>query len=97
MNISSPRRGAGARRARRRCRRRRATADSNGFGVPPIDRTAKLFIGGKQVRPDGNYSRAVLSPKGRQLGEVGEGNRKDIRNAVAAARSCRSVGEGDDA
>jgi aldehyde dehydrogenase (NAD+) len=29
----------------------------------------------------------VLSPKGKHLGEVGEGNRKDIRNAVAAARS----------
>ena len=63
------------------------TADSAGFGVPPIDRTAKLFVGGKQVRPDGNYPRAVLSPKGRHLGEVGEGNRKDIRNAVAAARA----------
>jgi aldehyde dehydrogenase (NAD+) len=62
-------------------------ADCAGFGMPPIDRTAKLFVGGKQVRPDGNYSRAVLSPNGRHLGEAGEGNRKDIRNAVAAARS----------
>jgi aldehyde dehydrogenase (NAD+) len=52
-----------------------------------IDRTAKLFIGGKQARPDGNYSRAVLSPKGKRIGEVGEGNRKDIRNAVTAARA----------
>jgi aldehyde dehydrogenase (NAD+) len=58
-----------------------------GFALPPIDRTPKLFIGGKQVRPDGNYSRAVLSPKGKHLGEVGDGNRKDIRNAVAAARA----------
>ena len=58
-----------------------------GFELPPIDRTAKLFIGGKQVRPDGNYARAVRSPDSMQLGEVGEGNRKDIRNAVAAARS----------
>lgn len=64
-----------------------ASTDSAGFGTPSIDRTAKLFVGGKQVRPDGNYSRAVLSPKGRHLGEAGEGNRKDIRNAVAAARS----------
>ncbi|WP_342712710.1 aldehyde dehydrogenase family protein [Bradyrhizobium sp. B124] len=64
-----------------------AAGASAGFDVPPIDRTAKLFVGGKQVRPDGNYSRAVLSPKGRRLGEAGEGNRKDIRNAVAAARS----------
>ena len=64
-----------------------ASGASAGFDAPPIDRTAKLFVGGKQVRPDGNYSRAVLSPKGRRLGEVGEGNRKDIRNAVAAARA----------
>ncbi|MGE3874107.1 MAG: aldehyde dehydrogenase family protein [Parvibaculaceae bacterium] len=59
-------------------------------GLPMIDRTAKLFIGGKQVRPDGNYSRAVLSRKGELLGEVGEGNRKDIRNAVAAARGAEA-------
>ena len=57
-----------------------------GFDAPAVDRTAKLFIGGKQARPDGNYSRTVLSPTGKLLGEVGEGNRKDIRNAVAAAR-----------
>ncbi|AUC97863.1 aldehyde dehydrogenase [Bradyrhizobium sp. SK17] len=67
-----------------------ASGVSAGFDVPPIDRTAKLFVGGKQVRPDGNYSRAVLSPKGRRLGEAGEGNRKDIRNAVAAARAAES-------
>ncbi|MFQ3456440.1 aldehyde dehydrogenase family protein [Bradyrhizobium sp. UFLA01-814] len=67
-----------------------ASGASAGFDVPPIDRTAKLFVGGKQVRPDGNYSRPVLSSKGRRLGEAGEGNRKDIRNAVAAARSAES-------
>jgi len=59
-------------------------------GLPMIDRTAKLFIGGKQSRPDGNYSRPVLSPKGTLVGEVGEGNRKDIRNAVAAARAAEA-------
>ena len=57
-----------------------------GFAMPALDRTAKLFIGGKQVRPDGNFSRPVFSPDGQRLGEVGEGNRKDIRNAVEAAR-----------
>ena len=57
-----------------------------GFGTPPIDRTPKLFIGGKQTRPDSGYSREVYSPDGEALGEVGEGNRKDIRNAVEAAR-----------
>ncbi|KOF19572.1 aldehyde dehydrogenase [Ensifer adhaerens] len=60
---------------------------SGDFSAPSLDRTAKLFIGGKQARPDGNYSRAVLSPKGKVIGEVGEGNRKDIRNAVVAAHA----------
>ena len=64
----------------------KARAASGNFDLPPLDRTAKLFIGGRQVRPDGNYSRAVLSSDGRLLGEVGEGSRKDIRNAVEAAR-----------
>jgi len=53
---------------------------------PPIDRTAKLFIGGKQARPDSGYSKAVYDLEGRRLGEVGLGSRKDIRNAVEAAR-----------
>jgi len=54
-----------------------------------IDRTPKLFIGGKQVRPDGNYAAAVIDAKGRLAGEVGVGSRKDIREAVAAARAAK--------
>lgn len=50
-----------------------------------IDRTAKNYIGGKQQRPDGNYSLPVLGANGQLLGHVGEGNRKDVRNAVEAA------------
>jgi aldehyde dehydrogenase (NAD+) len=61
-----------------------------GFETPALDRTAKLFIGGKQARPDGNYSRVIVSPAGKLVGEVGEGNRKDIRNAVAAARGAEA-------
>jgi aldehyde dehydrogenase (NAD+) len=53
--------------------------------LPPIDRTAKLFIGGAQKRPDGNYTRPVYSADGHVIGEVGDGNRKDIRDAVEAA------------
>ncbi len=51
-----------------------------------LDRTSKLYIGGKQARPDGGYSRAVWSPKGRLLGHASLANRKDVRNAVEAAR-----------
>jgi aldehyde dehydrogenase (NAD+) len=51
-----------------------------------IDRTVKLYIGGKQARPDSGYSMEVRGKNGQLLGEVGLGNRKDIRNAVEAAR-----------
>ncbi len=65
-------------------------AETRGAVVPAdpnaIDRTAKLYIGGKQVRPDGGYSREVWAGQ-RLLGLVPEGNRKDIRNAVEAARA----------
>ena len=50
-----------------------------------LDRTPKLYIGGKQARPDGGASYSVLDPKGRSLGQAGLGSRKDIRNAVEAA------------
>ncbi|MDX2161933.1 MAG: aldehyde dehydrogenase family protein [bacterium] len=60
-----------------------------GGTLSSIDRTAKLFIGGKQARPDGNYSRPILSPDGRLIGQVGDGNRKDIRDAVEAARAAQ--------
>jgi aldehyde dehydrogenase (NAD+) len=52
---------------------------------PAIDRTAKLYIGGKQVRPDSGYSYSVRDPKGVLVGQAGLGNRKDVRNAVEGA------------
>ncbi|HTJ93450.1 MAG TPA: aldehyde dehydrogenase family protein [Pararobbsia sp.] len=60
--------------------------DTASNGVPMIDRTPKLYIGGKQTRPDGGTSFPVYSASGQFVGDAGEGNRKDIRNAVAAAR-----------
>lgn len=68
-------------------------AEPASFAAPELDRTAKLFIGGKQARPDGGYSRAVFSPKGALLGHVGLGNRKDIRNAVEAAHAAKGWGK----
>ena len=62
--------------------------------LPPIDRTYKLFIGGKQTRPDQGYSRKIVGPDGRALGEVAEGNRKDVRNAVEAAHAAEGWGRG---
>jgi len=59
----------------------------NAHALPPIDRTPKLFIGGRQARPDSGYTRTVRSASGVVVGEVGDGNRKDIRNAVEAAHA----------
>jgi aldehyde dehydrogenase (NAD+) len=66
-----------------------AVAEPGDGLVEGIDRTAKLYVGGKQARPDGGYCRAVWSPKGKLLGHAPLANRKDIRNAVEAAQGAR--------
>jgi len=50
-----------------------------------VDRTNNLNYGGAQKRPDGNYKRTITSAAGHVMGQVGESNRKDVRNAVEAA------------
>ena len=65
------------------------TSDEHAF-IPVgsnIDRTVKQYIGGKQVRPDSGYSFPVYGRSGELLGEAPLGSRKDIRNAVEAARN----------
>ena len=55
-----------------------------------IDRTRKLWIGGRQRRPDGGYSLTQLGPDGQPWGEAPRGNRKDVRDAVEAAGKARA-------
>ena len=64
-----------------------SSGDVQDSDMPRLDRTPKLYIGGQQARPDSGYSLSIRSAHGRLLGEVGEGNRKDIRNAVEAAHA----------
>ncbi|HZW28374.1 MAG TPA: aldehyde dehydrogenase family protein [Trueperaceae bacterium] len=59
-------------------------AASEGDG-PRVDRTAKVYLGGVQKRPDADYSYPVLSPAGERVGEAPLSNRKDVRDAVEAA------------
>lgn len=54
-----------------------------------IDTTAKLFIGGKQVRPDSGYSLPVYDANGQHIAEIPDGSRKDIRNAVEACNKAK--------
>jgi aldehyde dehydrogenase (NAD+) len=65
---------------------REAETGENG-PVEGLDRTAKLYVGGKQARPDGGYSRTIHGHDGTPLGHVGLANRKDLRNAVEAAQA----------
>jgi aldehyde dehydrogenase (NAD+) len=69
-------------------------AHVNGLELPRVDRTPKMYIGGKQVRPDGHYTITVTNPKGEIVGQVGDGNRKDIRNAVEAAHAAHTAKPG---
>ncbi|NCW68654.1 MAG: aldehyde dehydrogenase family protein, partial [Marivivens sp.] len=57
-----------------------------------VDRTAKLYIGGKQARPDSGYSYTVSGAKG-PVGLAPLGSRKDIRNAVEAAAKASGWGK----
>ncbi|HTN63753.1 MAG TPA: aldehyde dehydrogenase family protein, partial [Devosia sp.] len=70
----------------------KAGAATNPLDAGHLDQTAKLYIGGKQARPDSGYSHAVYGSGGALVGEVGEGNRKDIRNAVEKARGALGWG-----
>ncbi|MCH8183169.1 MAG: aldehyde dehydrogenase family protein, partial [Proteobacteria bacterium] len=56
-------------------------------GMPPVDRTTKLYVGGKQVRADGAHSLLIRGRDESIIGEVPRGNRKDVRNAVEAAHA----------
>jgi aldehyde dehydrogenase (NAD+) len=55
-----------------------------------LDTTVKQYIGGKQARPDSGYSFPVYSASGKLVGQAPLGSRKDIRNAVEAARAAQA-------
>ncbi len=63
------------------------TATSSPAEAGSIDRTYKLYIGRKQARPDSEYSLPIVNAAGVPVALVAQGSRKDIRNAVEAARA----------
>ena len=70
-----------------------AFTTEDGHPADPLDRTAKLYIGGKQSRPDGGYSNPVFDRSGKLLGHSSIANRKDVRNAVEAANGAKGWGK----
>ena len=50
-----------------------------------VNRTYKNYIGGKQSRPDGGYTKHIMDPSNVATYDIPISNRKDLRNAVEAA------------
>jgi len=55
----------------------------------PVNRTAKLFIGGAFPRSESGRSYQVFAHDGRPLAHVAQASRKDLRDAVVAARAAQ--------
>ena len=53
--------------------------------LPLIDRTPKLYIGGKQKRPDGGYSFPLNAVNNSFICDIAQANRKDVRDSVEIA------------
>jgi len=53
--------------------------------LPSIDRTPKLYIGGKQKRPDGGYSFPLNAINNSFICDIAKANRKDVRDSVEIA------------
>ena len=63
----------------------RKKINKNKVELPSIDTTPKLYIGGKQKRPDSGYSFNQLSAQKKFICDIARANRKDVRNAVEEA------------
>ena len=58
---------------------------SKGQSSNSIDRTPKLYIGGKQKRPDSGYSFSSYDAQNNFICDVPNANRKDVRDTVEVA------------
>ena len=59
--------------------------NKNKVALPTIDTTPKLYVGGKQKRPDSGYSFNQVSAQKEFICDIARANRKDVRDAVEAA------------
>jgi acyl-CoA reductase-like NAD-dependent aldehyde dehydrogenase len=63
-------------------------------GRVPVKRTAKLYIGGEFPRSESGRSYEVFAPDGRLLAWAARASRKDLRDAVRAARDAQAAWAG---
>jgi acyl-CoA reductase-like NAD-dependent aldehyde dehydrogenase len=59
-------------------------------GHLPVDKTFKLFIGGAFPRSESGHTFQVRTDDGRLLANAAKASRKDLREAVRAARSAQA-------
>ncbi len=64
---------------------KRGKKPSKGQSSNSIDRTPKLYIGGKQKRPDSGYSFSSYDAHNNFICDVPNANRKDVRDTVEVA------------
>ncbi len=64
---------------------KRGKKSSKGQSSDSIDRTPKLYIGGKQKRPDSGYSFSSYDAHNNFICDVPNANRKDVRDTVEVA------------
>ncbi|HEY3251334.1 MAG TPA: aldehyde dehydrogenase family protein, partial [Ignavibacteria bacterium] len=58
----------------------------------PVPKMYKLFIGGKFTRTESErYLSAMNSATGEKMCNISRGSRKDVRNAVVAARNAHTI------
>ena len=64
----------------------------NGVGQKDVkvNHTYKLYYGGAQKRPDAMYSAVIRNALGSPIAQIGQANRKDVRNAVDIAKKAQA-------
>ena len=69
---------------------KRKISNKNNIKNSLIDKTPKLYIGGKQKRPDSGYSFSIYNHKNKFICDVPNANRKDVRDCVEIASKVKN-------
>ncbi len=69
---------------------KRKISNKNNTKNSLIDKTPKLYIGGKQKRPDSGYSFSIYDHKNKFICDIPNANRKDVRDCVEIASKVKN-------
>ena len=71
-------------------KKKRKTSNKINIKSSLIDKTPKLYIGGKQKRPDSGYSLSIYDYKNKFICDIPYANRKDVRDCVEIASKVKN-------